>query len=108
MRGTLCADTAPWQAPSWGHEHRGSNWQGTRGRRFPGKRSLRSTRAKEEAVKNSSPWFESVGGAPPISAKVVAAAISTVRSASSKIGATGPVVCFLGSHVAVMSQGRAR
>jgi len=55
-------------------------------------------------VKNSSPWFESVGGAPPISAKVVAAAISTVRSASSKIGATGPVVCFLGSHVAVMAR----
>ena len=55
-------------------------------------------------MKNSSPWFESVGGAPPISARVVAVAISTVRSASSKIGAPGPVVCFLGSHFAVMAR----
>lgn len=55
-------------------------------------------------MKNSSPWFESLGGAPPISARVVAVAISTVRSASSKIGATGPVVCFLGSHFAVMAR----
>jgi len=53
-------------------------------------------------VKNSSPWFESVGGAPPVSTKVIAVAILTVRSVSGKIGAVGAVICYFGSHLAMM------
>jgi len=55
-------------------------------------------------VKNSSPWFESVGGAPPISARVVAVAIHTVCSTTGKIGAAGVVICYFGSHVAMTAR----
>lgn len=55
-------------------------------------------------MKNPSAWFESVGGAPPISAKVVAVAIHTVCSATGKIGAAGAVICYFGSRVAMMAR----
>jgi len=55
-------------------------------------------------VKNPFAWFESVGGAPPISARVVAVAIHTVCSATGKIGAAGAVICYFGSHFAMMAR----
>ncbi len=55
-------------------------------------------------MKNPFTWFESVGGAPPISAKVVAGAMHTVCSATGKIGAAGAVICYFGSHVAMMAR----
>lgn len=55
-------------------------------------------------MKNPSSWIESVGGAPPISARVVAAAIHTVCSATGKIGAAGVVICYFGSHVAMTAR----
>jgi hypothetical protein len=55
-------------------------------------------------MKNPSSWFESVGGAPPISAKVVAVAIHTICSATGKIGAAGVVICYFGSRVAMTAR----
>jgi hypothetical protein len=52
-------------------------------------------------MKNPSSWFESVGGAKPISARFVAVAIYTICSATGRIGAAGVVVCYFGSHVAM-------
>jgi len=55
-------------------------------------------------MKNPSTWFESVGGAPPVSAKVVAVAIHTICSATGKIGAAGVVICYFGSQVAMAAR----
>jgi hypothetical protein len=55
-------------------------------------------------VKNPFAWFESVSGAPPISARVVAVAIHIVCSATGKIGVTGVVICYFGSRVAIMAR----
>lgn len=55
-------------------------------------------------MKSPFAWFESVGGAPPISAKVIAVSIHTVCSATGKIGAAGAVICYFGSRVAMMAR----
>jgi hypothetical protein len=55
-------------------------------------------------VKSPFAWFESVGGAPPISAKVITVSIHTVCSVTGKIGAAGAVICYFGSHLAMMAR----
>ena len=55
-------------------------------------------------MKNPFAGFESVSGAPPISARVVAVAIHIVCSATGKIGVTGVVICYFGSRVAIMAR----
>lgn len=47
-------------------------------------------------------FFEPVGGAPPIPAKLIGAAILNVRAASGKLGTASAVVCYFGSHFAAM------
>jgi len=46
--------------------------------------------------------FEPVGGAPPIPAKLIGAAIHNVRAASGKLGTASAVVCYFGSHFTAM------
>lgn len=55
-------------------------------------------------MRNPSAWFESVGGAPPISARAVAVAIHTICSATGRIGAAGVVICYFGSHVVMTAR----